>query len=119
SDRGIICFRHGHCPRISSDMDYFAVWKPLQQFGNMPNVDRKLYAGPLITTEFSNFLDKYSRNCSKGSIRLLDCARNFLLQFGVLGCFDALEPPEGSVETRDVLLRKTHVNHPINVFINR
>ena len=48
-----------------------------------------------------------------------DSARDFLAQLGVFDRFDVLEPPKGGVETRDVLFRKAHLNHSINVFINR
>ena len=66
--RWIICFRHRHCPRISSDMNYFALGKPRHQFGNMSNVDGEFDTGSFAAAEFSNFINQYSCNRPDGSI---------------------------------------------------
>ncbi len=100
-------------------MHYLAVGKPFHQFRYVPNVNWKLHAGPLITAESRNLIKENSRNCSQTSIGMLNSARDFLAQLGISDRFDILESPKSGVETRDVLFRKAHLNHSINVFINR
>ena len=84
----------------------------------MPNVNGKLNTGPFAAAKLGNFLYQYSRNRAQASIRPLDLARDFFVQFGVLDCLDVLESPERCVETWDALFREAHLDHPIHVFID-
>ena len=100
----IVRLGHSHCSRVPCDMHNSAVRKPLQQFGDMPDVDRKLNTSPFATAESRNFFNQNPGD--RAQARSDPLTRREISRFSSDLSPDILKSPEGASSPARFFLAK-------------
>src|SRR5215208_4472909 len=100
-------------------MDYFTLGEPQQQFGDMPDINRKFHTSSFATAEACDLPDNDSGDCAKTPVRLFDLARDLIFQSRVVHRLNVFESPESAVQPGKLFFRKSKLNQCVNISVVR